>query len=82
MGGKNMLEQFKNYVWSFYGPGQIYGDFFNHTLTRLELDAAVDKRLQEQTFAFDGDSMDRERVRDLMTKARSDVLVVLPVPSV
>lgn len=62
---KTNLTTFAEYVWSFYGPNKIHGDFFGHTLTKAELLLAVNERAKSPH--FDGDSIDREAVRDLMT---------------
>lgn len=61
---------FTDYVLSFYGPNEIYGHFFNHTLSREEVTQAIEERLQDDSFPFDGDSADRERVRDIIEKNR------------
>lgn len=61
---------FADYVLSFYGPGEIYGHFFNNTLTRKEVEVAIKERLEDDSFPFDGDFADRERVRDIMEKNR------------
>lgn len=70
-GGDETTERqdFINYVWSFYGPGEIYGYFFNHKLTYEEVAAAAKKRMedsQKMYGGFDGDSEDREIARDMM----------------
>jgi len=70
-GGDETTERqdFINYVWSFYGPGEIYGYFFNHKLTYEEVAAAAKKRMedsQKMYGGFDGDSEDREAARDMM----------------
>lgn len=60
--------QFIDYCWSFYGPKQLYGEIFGHSLTKGELVAAVDAHIESPT--FEGDSVDREAVRDIMIEAR------------
>lgn len=65
---KITIKQFTQYVWSFYGPKQIYGDMFSHTLTHKELNAAVS--ILVETREFEGDSVDREAVRDIMLANR------------
>lgn len=60
--------EFAKYVWSFYAPGQLYGAYFNNNLTKKELIVAVAK--QVQLCNFEGDSFDREAVRDLMLSNR------------
>jgi hypothetical protein len=61
---------FADYCWGFYGPGGIYGDFFDNTLTRAELDAAIEHRMLTDYGAFAADSIDREFVRDIMLARR------------
>ena len=64
-------KNFKDYFWSFYGPEVgIYKDFFNNNLTIRELDRALKIRLSNMKLEFDGDSIDREIVRDIIFKLR------------
>ena len=65
-----MNETFISYVLSFYGPSQIYGGFFNHSLTLSEVETAVRQRLENSKIPFVGDSADREMVRDILLKNR------------
>lgn len=63
------IKEFKEYVWSFYQPNEMYGEFFEHNLTKEELDKAVKQRTSakvKKNFPFEGDSIDREIVRDIM----------------
>lgn len=62
--------QFKEYVLSFYGPGEIYGDVFDHNLREEEVTRAILQRLDNKEVPFDADSVDRELVRDIMLKNR------------
>lgn len=63
---KKTLE-FIEYVWSFYAPNDLYGSFFDNTLTKDEVVKAVEMRKKNtDKLSFDGDSMDREIVRDIM----------------
>jgi hypothetical protein len=55
---------FFRYCWSFYGPNEIYGEFFGHTLTARKLWRAVRKQAALSTFC--GDSFDREAVRNIL----------------
>jgi len=65
------IENFKNYVWSFYGKDQgIYKDFFNNNLTIKEVEKAIKIRVSKMKLNFDGDSIDREIVRDIIFKMR------------
>ena len=64
-------KNFKDYFWSFYGKDVgIYKDFFNNNLTIRELDRAMEIRLSNMKLEFDGDSIDREIVRDIIFKMR------------
>ena len=66
-----MTKNFKDYFWSFYGKNVgIYKDFFNNNLTIKELDKAIEIRLSNMKLQFDGDSIDREIVRDIIFKIR------------
>ena len=62
------IKDFQKYVWGFYGPNQIYGDYFNHTLTFKEVKAACILRALQPNYA--ADSVDREAVRDILLTAR------------
>ncbi len=63
-------KDFADYCWEFYAPHAMYGHFFNHTLTRSELNLAVSLRIVGGGEAFGADSLDREAVRDLILNAR------------
>ena len=68
---KQKIEDFKKYVWSFYGRGEgIYKDFFGNNLKMQEVERAIEIRLSNIKIAFDGDSIDREIVRDIIYKMR------------
>ena len=68
---KKEIENFKKYVWSFYGEDQgLYRDFFDNNLTMEEIEKAIEIRLSNMKLAFDGDSIDREIVRDIIFKMR------------
>ncbi len=66
------IASFKDYVKSFYGLGGIYEDTFKPAgATDQEIDAAIEQYIQslgDHTWGG-GDSIDRERVRDLMLQA-------------
>jgi len=65
------IENFKNYIWSFYGKDEgIYKHFFNNNLTMIEVEKAIKIRLSKIKLKFSGDSIDREIVRDIMLKLR------------
>ena len=65
------IENFKKYVWSFYGRGEgIYKDFFGNNLKMKEVERAIQIRLSNIKLEFDGDSIDREIVRDIIYKLR------------
>tara|TARA_Y100000004_G_C8815444_1_gene369545 strand:+ start:508 stop:777 length:270 start_codon:yes stop_codon:yes gene_type:complete len=68
---KQKIEDFKKYVWSFYGEDQgLYRDFFDNNLTMEEIERAIEIRLSNVKLEFDGDSLDREIVRDIIFKMR------------
>lgn len=62
---------FIEYCWSFYGPGQVHGDFFDNALTRKELEAATEEYMLTNTADFAADSFDREHIRDIMLVNRN-----------
>lgn len=64
------LKEFKAYVWSFYGPKGHYGEFFDYKLTKKEIDSALVLMLSHPKFNFEGDSFDREILRDILLYAR------------
>ncbi len=64
-----MKEEFVDYVFSFYGPGGVYGKHFNHLLIRYQVEFAVNILLQhcyEKGIEFMGDSYDREFTLSIM----------------
>ena len=68
---KKEIKDFKKYVWSFYGRGEgIYKDFFGNNLKMKEVERAIQIRLENIKLQFDGDSIDREIVRDIIYKMR------------
>lgn len=60
-----MANEFTEYCWTFYAPGECYGKYFGDNLTREELKSAV-RVYMGFMGDFVGDTVDRERVRDLM----------------
>tara|TARA_R100001015_G_C4587100_1_gene142930 strand:+ start:541 stop:831 length:291 start_codon:yes stop_codon:yes gene_type:complete len=68
---KEDMKNFKDYIWSFYGKDVgIYKDFFDNNLTMEEVEKAIEIRLSKIKLKFDGDSIDREIVRDIIFKLR------------
>jgi hypothetical protein len=66
-------KNFVEYVMSFYGPEGLYGkDFFGSGVAEEEVKKALKIRKKNKNFAFDGDSMDREIVRDIMLYQRGN----------
>ena len=64
---KDICEEFYNYVFSFYN--EIDGIYPIKGLTKKMIVSATDKyltSLDENTTWGDGDSVDRERVRDII----------------
>ena len=64
-----MKEEFVDYVFSFYGPGEVYGKHFNHLLTRDQVKFGVNNLqhyCNERGIEFMGDSYDREYTLSIM----------------
>lgn len=69
----NDIKEFVNYVFEFYGPNGIYADFFKGTaVTKAEIRKAT--KIRQGTGQFEGDSFDREAVRDIMLAARGQFI--------
>jgi len=65
----NNRAEFVEYVLAFYGAGGIY-DFGAEA---ADVEKALDIRLERRAdLPFDGDSLDREIVRDIMLEARGE----------
>ncbi len=63
--------RFTGYVWHYYKPTGIYGDFFNHTLTKEEVLTGIEQYRETHPKKWgNGDTTDREWVRDIMIKNR------------
>lgn len=56
------MEEFIEYVMSFYGAGGIY----DMGATRREVEMAIGIRLGRTKIPFDGDSVDREMIRNII----------------
>lgn len=63
------MNDFYDYCWSYYGPGGIFADIFVHPVTKEEMTAAIALR-KASVNDFQGDSIDREAVRDILLGAR------------
>jgi hypothetical protein len=66
------MKEFVDYVMSFYGQGEIY----DIGATRDEVLKAIDVRLNCELYSlmpFDGDSIDREAVRDIILATRAEL---------
>lgn len=63
---KELINEFIDYVMSFYGPGQLYPiEGINHTLVRKATNDLI--RISKiKGHEFCGDSYDREQVKDLL----------------
>lgn len=67
-------KNFVNYVLDFYGQRGIYEEFFKPDgVTRGEVETALKIRKTQADPPFDGDSFDRELVRDIMFVLRGEV---------
>jgi|MDSW01.2.fsa_nt_gb hypothetical protein len=59
--------EFADYVYSFYGKGGIYENFFKTEITKEHITGAMIKYITHNPDCWGGgDSLDRERVRDIM----------------
>lgn len=67
---KNLLKEFVDYTFGFYGPNEMYAHYFTTPVTKAEIKAATLIRIK--TGQFEGDSFDREAVRDIMLSARGN----------
>ena len=63
---------FIDYVLSFYGLNGIYAGELDPPFTREECENALQKYLQMNIIDFDGDSIDRENLRDIVLISRGD----------
>ena len=61
-----MNDSFIKYCLAFYGPGGLY----DLGATYGEIEAALAERLQRDPFPFEGDTVDRELVRDILIETR------------
>lgn len=66
------IKEFVNYVFEFYGPNCMYSHFFKTPVTKAEIKAAT--LIRVKTAQFEGDSFDREAVRDIMLAARGQFI--------
>lgn len=57
-----MIAGFFEYVRGFYGVGGIY----DMNVEDRMIDAAIQIRLQNNDFPFEGDTVDREMVREIL----------------
>lgn len=83
--GDTTMNPFVEYVYSFYGPNQIYGHFFDHKLTKSAVIAAANLLITHPSNDFHGDSFDREKCRDILfwmfgapSKAEYNVSIFFP----
>lgn len=67
MNTQNQIQQFVDYVLSFYGKGGIYD--FGATSDQV-LEALAVRLVRHHDTPFDSDSVDREWVRDIMLEMR------------
>lgn len=75
-GSMNERQQFVDYVFKFYGPGEIYAEFFeNKPVTREEVSLAlkiIELKAPEHGHTIGYDSFDRELVRDILLHNRGE----------
>jgi len=67
------MKNFIDYVLTFYGPNGIYESYFKRRVTKKRIQAAI-KTLKNSGHNFVGDSIDREKVRDIMLAAEAPLL--------
>ena len=60
------LNQFVDYCYDFYGPGGIYPMNVNKANILAATGILLQQYAQQSEYDFVGDSIDRERVRDIM----------------
>lgn len=58
-----IAEQFVEYVYDFYKPDS---NLYPMNITRDDIQEATKIRLSDESIPFEGDSVDREMVRDIM----------------
>lgn len=68
---KNELERFVKYVGQFYCPGEIYAHYFKEPVSLDDIREATIVLGRFTKLCFD--TVDRERVRDLMLYKRGQV---------
>ena len=64
-----MHNQFINYCLDFYGEGGIYP----HKFSRQEIEKGLELRLKNKSVSFEADSLDREKVRDIVFQLRGEI---------
>ena len=69
------MTDFMEYMMAFYGPeSELYPELgFNETQIAIAT-GSYKMRLQARGVDFEGDSVDRENVRDIILEARNKVL--------
>jgi len=69
---QKMTQDFIEYVYFFYGPGGLYDLGFTVGMDDIARATAIRIRAN-QHIPFDGDSSDREIVRDIMTEMKKPI---------
>jgi hypothetical protein len=70
-----MAQSFTDYMMAFYGPESELYPQLNFNETQIAIATGIYKmRLQVRGVEFEGDSVDREAVRDIILEARENVL--------
>ena len=65
-----MYEEFVDYVWGFYGKDGIYESFFRENPITKSYLVKVIERYAAINPNFEGDSADRETIREIMALER------------
>jgi hypothetical protein len=66
-----MDKELIKYAWSFYAPGELYGDIFDNKLKKVEVvicTELVKLYFIEKNMYYEGTSLEREITRDLILK--------------
>ena len=60
------IVRFVDYVYNFYGPNGVYPMKVNKANILAATELLLQQYAEQSEYEFEGDSIDRERVRDIM----------------
>lgn len=69
------MNEFINYVFDFYGKNGVYAHFFTNPPTKAQIRAATLKLRKTSKEPIVFDSIDRERVRDILLTMHGQPLI-------